>query len=85
MLIALDAAGRLFDSETLAEHIESWTTPAATLLIGGPLGLHSSIGEKAQLQWSLSPLTFPHELMRVLVAEQLYRALTILRGVPYHK
>ena len=65
--------------------LERWATPRLTLVVGGPLGLHRKLLERADGRWSLSPLTFPHELVRGLVAEQLYRALTILRRVPYHK
>jgi len=84
-VIALDRSGRMFDSETLARRIERWCMPRAVLLIGGPLGLHRRMLDRADESWSLSPLTFPHELVRVLVAEQVYRALTLLRGIPYHK
>jgi 23S rRNA (pseudouridine1915-N3)-methyltransferase len=84
-IIALDPTGRCWSSEQLAERIEGWGTPAATLLIGGPLGLHEQVRTRAEAVWSLSPLTFPHELARVLIAEQVYRALCIRRGVPYHK
>jgi 23S rRNA (pseudouridine1915-N3)-methyltransferase len=84
-VIALDRRGRQIDSVALAQRLESWASPLATLVIGGPLGLHDRFLKDADWRWSLSPLTFPHELARVLVAEQLYRAATILRGLPYHK
>jgi len=84
-IIALDERGELIDSRELAARIESWATPRATLIVGGPLGLHATVLERANQVWSLSPLTFPHELVRCLVVEQIYRALTIRRGVPYHK
>jgi 23S rRNA (pseudouridine1915-N3)-methyltransferase len=84
-IVALDPAGELFTSEALADRLERWATHDATFVIGGPLGLHPSFLERADARWALSPLTFPHEAVRVLVAEQLYRALTILRRVPYHK
>ena len=84
-VIALDRKGQLLDSVELSRRLESWASPLATLVIGGPLGLHGPFVEAADWCWSLSPLTFPHELMRVLVAEQLYRAAAILRGLPYHK
>jgi len=83
--IALDRRGRLLDSRQLARKLERWAVPRATFILGGPLGLHDSVLERADAVWSLSPLTFPHELARVVVSEQLYRALTILRGLPYHK
>ena len=85
MLIALDPAGTQWTTEELAARIEPWGTPAGCLLVGGPLGLHASLLERATVRWSLSRLTFPHELVRVLVAEQLYRAVSLLRGLPYHR
>jgi 23S rRNA (pseudouridine1915-N3)-methyltransferase len=84
-VVALDRSGALLDSEELARMLERWANPAATFLVGGPLGLHRTVFEGSDRVWSLSPLTFPHEIARALVAEQLYRAVTILRGVPYHK
>ncbi len=83
--IALDRSGALLASEELALALPRWCAPAAAFVVGGPLGLHRSVLEAAHRVWSLSPLTFPHEVARALVAEQLYRAITILRGVPYHK
>jgi 23S rRNA (pseudouridine1915-N3)-methyltransferase len=55
------------------------------LLIGGPDGIDPACMERADVTWSLSPLTFPHGLVRVMVAEQLYRAQSILKGHPYHR
>jgi 23S rRNA (pseudouridine1915-N3)-methyltransferase len=83
--VALDRRGRGLDSEQLATRIERWATPELTLVVGGPLGLHEDLLARCDERWSLSALTFPHEIVRGLVTEQLYRALTILRGVPYHK
>ncbi len=83
--VALDPRGKLLDSPGLAERLERWATPELSLILGGPLGLHETLRREADHCWSLSPLTFTHELARVLVAEQLYRAMTILRGIPYHK
>ena len=83
--IALDRQGRSFSSETLSEHLQGWSTPIAEFVIGGPLGLGEEFCERADVLWSLSELTLPHELARVVLAEQLYRALTLLRGIPYHK
>src|SRR4029079_4777981 len=79
------AGGTQWSSEDVAARLEGWASPAACLVVGGPLGLHPSLLERASVRWSLSRLTFPHELVRVLVAEQLYRALSILRGLPYHR
>jgi 23S rRNA (pseudouridine1915-N3)-methyltransferase len=83
--VALDPGGAAMTSEILAKRLESWLTPQLTLIIGGPLGLHANALAAADSSWSLSKLTFPHEMVRVLVAEQMYRALTILRNTPYHK
>src|SRR5262245_41271179 len=83
--VALDLRGELLSSEALARKLPRWGERGATLTVGGPLGLHRSVLERADFVWSLSPLTFPHELVRVLVVEQIYRAATIARGVPYHK
>jgi 23S rRNA (pseudouridine1915-N3)-methyltransferase len=84
-LIAVDPGGILLSSEELSAALERWARPSAAFVIGGPLGLGRSVLEAASRVWSLSPLTFPHEIARALVAEQLYRAITIRRGVPYHK
>jgi 23S rRNA (pseudouridine1915-N3)-methyltransferase len=84
-LVALHDEGELLTSLRLADLVEAWATPRATFVIGGPRGLHSSVLARANHVWSLSPLTFPHELVRGLVAEQLYRAVAIRRGIPYHK
>ena len=85
VVVALDRGGRLFDSETLAARLERWGARPVDLVIGGPLGLHDNLLARSDERWSLSPLTFPHEIVSLLVAEQLYRALGILRGLPYHK
>ena len=84
-LVALDRSGEQLSSSALADRIERWATPWLTLVLGGPAGLHRSVIDRAQRAWSLSPLTFPHELVRVIVAEQVYRALTVRRGIPYHR
>ena len=83
--IALDRRGHSFSSENLSKRLQQWTAPMATFAIGGPLGLSDEFRERANVVWSLSELTLPHELTRVVLAEQLYRALTLLRGIPYHK
>lgn len=83
--IALDPRGETISSEGLAERLERWANPQLTLLLGGPLGLDPQLVKECDGAWSLSRMTFPHELARVLVAEQLYRALTIRAGIPYHK
>ena len=86
-MVAIDAGGRLHDTRALATLLERWLQEGrdTAFLIGGPDGLAPRCLEQAELRWSLSPLTFPHELVRVIVAEQLYRAWTILQGHPYHR
>ena len=84
-VIALDRTGAMLDSEALSRSIQRWLTPEATFVIGGPLGLHPELLQRADSCWSLSALTLPHELARVVMAEQIYRALTILKRIPYHK
>jgi 23S rRNA (pseudouridine1915-N3)-methyltransferase len=71
----------------LARRLEAWMRDArpVALAIGGSRGLDPALVAAASDRWSLGPLTLPHELARVVVAEQLYRATTILRGEPYHK
>ncbi|PIE59991.1 MAG: hypothetical protein CSA32_01230 [Desulfobulbus propionicus] len=85
--IALDPGGRMVSSEQLAECISSWQDKGfetAFFYIGGHLGLHASIFEAADIQLSLSRLTFTHEMSRLLLLEQLYRACTICSGHTYH-
>ena len=84
-LIALDPLGRSMDSPTLSERLTEWGRPRAVFLIGGPGGHAEEVRRRADVMWSLSPLTFPHELARVLLWEQLYRGITLQRGIPYHK
>ena len=84
-VVALDPGGRLLASTELPPLLERWAAREVVLVVGGPSGLHATVLERAGFRWSLSPLTFPHEMVRVLVAEQVYRALTLLRGVPYHR
>ena len=75
-IVVLHVEGQLLTSDELAERLEHWTSPRLTLIVGGPLGVHSSVLRRAERTWSLSPLTFPHELVRGIVAEQLYRAFS---------
>ena len=85
--VALAREGVGWSSKELARQLERWLLAARplSLLIGGSRGLDQGLIDRAHARWSLGPLTFPHELARVLVVEQLYRAFTILRGEPYHK
>jgi 23S rRNA (pseudouridine1915-N3)-methyltransferase len=86
-LVALARQGAGWSSEELARRVERWRQEArpVVLAIGGSHGLAPDLVASAAERWSLGPLTLPHELARVVVAEQLYRASTILRGEPYHK
>ncbi|RYY94827.1 MAG: 23S rRNA (pseudouridine(1915)-N(3))-methyltransferase RlmH, partial [Chitinophagaceae bacterium] len=86
-LVALDERGKMLSSEGLAGFLQQRATESTrhvVFLIGGAFGLDAPVLKRAQLQWSLSALTFPHQLVRLLLAEQLYRACTILRNEKYH-
>lgn len=85
--VCLDVRGQSVDTPALARRLEGWLQGGRdiALLIGGPDGLDPACLEGADWRWSLSPLTLPHALVRVLVAEQLYRAWSILSGHPYHR
>jgi len=86
-VIALDVKGKPWSTEQLAENLASWKMSGFNycLLIGGPDGLAPECLAMASVKWSLSPLTLPHPLVRILVIEQLYRACSILQNHPYHK
>jgi 23S rRNA (pseudouridine1915-N3)-methyltransferase len=86
-VIALDVGGRSWSTSMLAEQMRNWMQNGRnlSLLIGGPDGLSPDCLERAEQRWSLSDLTLPHPLVRVLLAEQLYRAWTMISGHPYHR
>ncbi len=86
-VVALDVKGNPWATEKLAEQLSCWQSSGdgLCLLIGGPDGLATPCLGRANERWSLSTLTLPHPLVRVLLAEQLYRAWTINVGHPYHK
>ncbi|QFU76932.1 23S rRNA (pseudouridine(1915)-N(3))-methyltransferase RlmH [Halioglobus maricola] len=86
-VIALDVRGKSLSTEQLADQLANWQMSGAnySLLIGGPDGLSKACLEKAERRWSLSDLTLPHPLVRILLAEQLYRAWTITVNHPYHR
>ena len=87
-IFALDMRGKQFSSEGFAKHLgELALSGKSTLvfLIGGSLGLPDEVRLKADLVLSFSDMTFPHQMMRIILLEQLYRAQKILRGEPYHK
>lgn len=83
----LDPAGKNWSSEELAEQLDRWRVEhrPRVLIIGGAAGVAEVVRQRADSHWSLGRATLAHELARVVVAEQLYRASTILRGEPYHK
>ena len=86
-VVALDVGGRAWSTEQLAEQLAGWLGEGRDLclLVGGPDGLADECLQRAQQRWSLSLLTLPHSLVRVVVAEQIYRAWSILRRHPYHR
>jgi 23S rRNA (pseudouridine1915-N3)-methyltransferase len=86
-LVALDERGKPFSSEDLAKFIQTKanaSTKNLVFLIGGAFGLDDSVLNQAGFRWSLSKLTFPHQLVRLILAEQVYRACTIIRNEKYH-
>ncbi|MGI6038433.1 MAG: 23S rRNA (pseudouridine(1915)-N(3))-methyltransferase RlmH [Limnochordia bacterium] len=87
-LIALDPQGRSFTSEGFAQHIQQRLVEGRSSIsfaIGGSLGLGNNVRQRADLILSFSQFTFPHQLFRLILLEQLYRMATILRGEPYHR
>jgi 23S rRNA (pseudouridine1915-N3)-methyltransferase len=87
IVVALTRVGETMTSEGLAQRLEGWQVAArdVSFVIGGAHGLADSVLERADVRLSLSTFTLPHELARLVLLEQLYRACTILRGEPYHK
>ena len=85
-VILLDERGKLLDSPAFARQIEQVfpTSKTPICIIGGAYGVDDSLASRANLTWSLSPLVFPHQLVRLILAEQLYRAQEIAAGHPYH-
>lgn len=86
-IIALDKGGKNWSSEELSEQLKSWLQNGKNidLLVGGPEGISPQCLAKAHERWSLSNLTFPHLIVRLIVAEQIYRAHSILNKSPYHR
>jgi len=87
-LVALDREGKALSSEALAERLAAWMQaghPAVVFALGSASGLGPQVLTKAHERLSFGPMTLPHDLARVVLWEQLYRASTILRGEPYHK
>ena len=86
-LVVLDERGKQFSSRELSGKLDDWQLTGADLVfvIGGPDGVSADILKRANLKWSLSKLTLPHGLARVLFAEQLYRGWSLQTGHPYHR
>ena len=86
-IVALQVTGRALSSEQLAAFLQARANDGrdVAFCIGGPDGLAPAIDARAELKWSLSALTLPHALARVVVAEALYRAVSIVKGHPYHR
>ena len=87
LLVVLDVLGRPVTTIKLASMLESWLQQAqdVSIIIGGPDGLSDELLAKASIKLSLSALTFPHPLVRVILLEQIYRAWSILNNHPYHR
>lgn len=86
-IVTLDIPGKPWTTENLADALKRWLgngQPVA-LMVGGPEGLSAQVKDSAQESWSLSALTFPHPLVRIVVAEQIYRAWSLLNNHPYHR
>ena len=86
-LVALDEKGKALSTIALSDYIEksmSSGTKRLIFVIGGAYGLDQSVRDRAQIIWSLSPLTFPHQLVRLILSEQIYRAFTLIKGEKYH-
>ena len=87
LVVALEVTGNAWSTPQLASQLTDWMQSGrnVALLVGGPDGLATACQQKADLKWSLSNLTLPHPLVRIVIAEQLYRAVSILKNHPYHK
>lgn len=88
LAVVLDERGKSLSSEDFADRIGAWRDmgrPGLALVIGGADGLDPDLRQKADLVLSFSPMTWPHQIVRIMIAEQLYRATTILSGHPYHR
>ncbi|MEQ9639632.1 MAG: 23S rRNA (pseudouridine(1915)-N(3))-methyltransferase RlmH [Alphaproteobacteria bacterium] len=86
VVVALDGSGKALSSEALAKKLRTWVEAGEiACVIGGAEGLDRSILERAETIWSLGPATWPHMLVRPMLAEQMYRAHSILTGHPYHR
>lgn len=87
-VVTLEIQGKMYGSEEFAQEIDKLATRGIShiqFIIGGSLGLHEYVCKRADLAVSFSRMTFPHQLMRVILLEQIYRAYRIISGAPYHK
>lgn len=87
-VVLLDLEGRAWSSRELAAEVERWQvtgTKEVAFVIGGPNGVSDEVKKRADIRWSLSRLTLTHEMARVILVEQIYRAYTIIHGLPYQK
>ncbi len=86
-VIALDVTGKSWSTEQLSMQLQGWMSSGrdVALLVGGPEGLSEACYQRADQRWSLSALTLPHPMVRVIIAEQLFRAWSILNNHPYHR
>ena len=87
LIVALDIDGKSVSTERIADALSSWQAEGTEVafIIGGPDGLHPTLKARAVARWSLGRITLPHPLVRVILAEQLYRAWSINAGHPYHR
>ncbi len=87
LVIALDRKGKHIDTEQLAGHLQTWIDESqdVAILIGGPEGIDPNYLQKVHTKWSLSAMTFAHPVVRVMLAEQMYRAWSINANLPYHR
>ena len=88
LIIALDPKGKKISSVELAGYIKKWEIDGphqCMVLIGGPHGLSNEVRNKSDILLSLSDMTFPHQMVRLIILEQIYRAYTINKGLPYHR
>ena len=88
LMVLLDVKGREWSSTELAAEVRRWENDAikeVAIVIGGPEGVNAEVSARAQRRWHLSRLTLTHEMARVIAVEQIYRAYTINRGLPYQK
>ncbi|RDV26125.1 23S rRNA (pseudouridine(1915)-N(3))-methyltransferase RlmH [Alteromonas aestuariivivens] len=86
-IVTLEVTGKPWDTPQLARQLDSWKMDGrdVSLLIGGPEGLAPQCTEISEQRWSLSPLTLPHPLVRILITESLYRAWSVTQNHPYHR